>query len=498
MSKLMERSLSTSVSSDQLRMPLFEALINYAKQDVTPFDVPGHKMGAQMTPFKQVIGEMAMRMDVNSMKELDLLSHPQSVIKEAQALAADAFGAEHAFFLVNGTTIGIQAMIMAACKPGDKLIVPRNAHKSVMDGIILTGVIPVFIQPEIDQNFNIAHGVSIDQVKDALKKHPDSKALLIAHPTYFGTMSELKEICDAAKEWDIPVLVDGAHGAHLAFLPDRLDALTAGADAVTVSMHKTGGSLTQSSMLLLNSNKLKASSMQKAIGMLQTTSANYLLMASLDAARRELVLHGSERYIALKPIVEQLIVDIEHIPGYRVLKHSYVQDVFKQSHDWTKLVIRVSELGMTGFELYTELKESYGIQMELAEGYVVMAVITNADNEQSLGRLLSALKNIARHAKKDKMRAVAASLPEQLNELAMLPRDAFYAEHEMVAVEEAIGRISADTLMIYPPGIPLVIPGEVVSTEVVKQYQYYLDVYGNVLSESDQTGHLAVVKGECK
>ncbi|WP_067727445.1 aminotransferase class I/II-fold pyridoxal phosphate-dependent enzyme [Oceanobacillus damuensis] len=480
---------------DQGKMPLFEALVHYAKQDVTPFDVPGHKMGAQLDPLKEVLGDMAMRMDVNSMKELDLLSHPQTVIKEAQELAAKAFGADHAYFLVNGTTIGILAMMMAVCKPEDTLLVPRNAHKSVMEGIVLSGARPVFIQPEIDYHFGISHNVSVANVKRTLEEHPETKALLVTYPTYFGTMNDLTEICRIAHEKNVTVIVDGAHGAHLGFMPDEMtDPMSAGADAVTVSMHKTGGSLTQSSLLLINQDRIPAKMIQKVLNMLQTTSANYLLMSSLDVARRELVLHGKQRYRELKTVVEEAIKAIESGSRYEVLKADYVKDQFHQSYDWTKLVIRVNGIGLTGFEVYRLLKEKYGVQMELAEGYVIMGVISGSDTKESIDRLVFALREIEKSFGKNDVLMSTQVIADQVNELVLCPRDAFYREQESIAIEDAVGRISADTLMIYPPGIPLVIPGERISEDVVRQYHYYEDTFGNVLTETKEANHITVIK----
>ncbi|MFS0671892.1 aminotransferase class I/II-fold pyridoxal phosphate-dependent enzyme [Ornithinibacillus sp. 179-J 7C1 HS] len=480
---------------NQDKMPLFDALVQYAKRDVTPFDVPGHKMGSSMSPLKEVLGEMALRMDVNSMKELDLLSHPESVIKEAQELAADAFGADYAYFLVNGTTVGIQTMIMATCKPGDTLLVPRNGHKSVMDGIILSGAKPVFIQPEVDYHFGISHGVSINSVEKAIQEHPEAKALLITYPTYFGSMSDLEKICQLAHERDIAVIVDSAHGAHLPFLSDEIiDPIKAGADGVTISMHKTGGSLTQSSILILQNNRIAPEAIQKILSMLQSTSANYLLMSSLDVARRELALHGYERYCSLKPIVENAISEIELGSRYEVLKNDYVLKNFNQSYDWTKLVIRVNGIGMTGFDVYTILKQKYGIQMELAEGYVVMAVITTSDTEESIGKLVAALREIEEIYGERTVMMSTNVTADQVNELILSPRDAFYSEHETVAIDKAIGRISGDTIMIYPPGIPLVIPGELISEDVVKQYHYYRQTLGEVLTEAKEKNQITVVK----
>lgn len=494
MQGVLNRVAEESSLATQDCMPLFEALVNYAKQDVTPFDVPGHKMGLQTNPLTWTLGEMTLRMDVNSMKELDLLSHPVSVIKEAQQLAAQAFHADHAYFLVNGTTVGILAMILATCKQGDTLIVPRNCHKSVMNGIILSGAKPVFIQPEVDQHFGIAHGISVENVRLAIKENPQAKALLVTYPTYFGSMNQLQEICKFAHDHNMTVLVDSAHGAHLAFLPDGQDAIRAGADAVTVSMHKTGGSLTQSSLLLLQELRMDPNHMQKVLNMLQTTSANYLLMSSLDVARRDLALFGQKRYQALKPLVYAAIQEIESNSRYEVLKAEYVQHHFNQSYDWTKLVIRVNGIGLTGFEVYAILKKEYGIQLELAEGYVVMAVISSVDTKETIGKLVQALKHLELvYANKDSIESTHVTA-NQINKLAMTPQQACHAETEIISIFDAIGRISADSLMIYPPGIPLIIPGEVISEEVVELYNFYFLNFGNVLVEAEEKNHIKVVK----
>ena len=485
-----------SFAATQNQTPLYDALVKYAKSDVTSFDVPGHKRGRDDYPLMETLGEMTLKMDANSMKELDLLSHPESVIQQAQQLAAEAFNVDHAYFLVNGTTVGILAMILATCKPGDVIIVPRNCHKSVMNGIILSGARPVFIQPEVDKHFGVAHGISITQVKAAMNDYPNAKAILVTYPTYFGAMNDLQTICQLAHAQNMAVLVDSAHGAHLSFCPDAVDAVAAGADAVTISMHKTGGSLTQSSMLLLQGKRLNPAHMQKVLNMLQTTSANYLLMSSLDVARRELALFGQERFQQLKPIVLRTIDAIEHQTSYEVLKADYVETYFKQHYDWTKLVIRVNGLGLTGFEVYTLLKEKYNIQAELAEGYVVMCVISHMDTAKSLQKLVHALKDIELTYAKPEPLQMEGVVISHINDLAMTPQQASYADGEILLIDEAIGRISKDSIMIYPPGIPLVIPGEVISEQVVALYHFYSRNIGNVLTETTKKNTINVVKGD--
>lgn len=494
MQGVLQRATTDNFLVAQDRMPLFEALVTYANQQVTPFDVPGHKMGLEANPLKWALGEMALRMDVNSMKELDLLSHPQSVIQEAQQLAAQAFHADRAYFLVNGTSVGILALILATCKCGDELIVPRNCHKSVMNGIILSGAKPVFIQPEVDSHFGIAHGISVESVKKALAENPHAKTILVTYPTYFGSMNALREICQIAHAHNVTVLVDSAHGAHLPFLPNANDAMRAGADAVTNSMHKTGGSLTQSSLLLLQGQRIDPQQLQKTLNMLQTTSANYLLMSSLDVARRDLALFGEQRLSNLKPIVDAAIKEIETNSRYEVLKAEYVQRNFNQTYDWTKLVIRVNDIGLTGFEVYALLKKHYGIQLELAEGYVIMAVISHVDTNETINALVQALKDLERTYAKKNLIQLGHVTANHINQLAMTPQQASQADTETIFIYEAVGRISADSLMIYPPGIPLIIPGEVISKEVVELYDFYFHNLGNVLIEAKEENYITVVR----
>lgn len=486
--------------SSQDKMPLAEALIHYSKQDVIPFDVPGHKMGAQNSSLKDMFGSRTLRLDVNSMKELDLLSHPESVIKEAQELAAEAFGADEAFFLVNGTTVGILASILTACKPHETILVPRNAHKSVMNAIILSGAKPVFIQPEVDHHFGIAHGISFEKVKETLDQNPEAKALVVTYPTYFGSLTELKEICNYAHQRNVIVLVDSAHGAHLTFTKEYSDIspIQLGADMVVISMHKTGGSLTQSSILLLNETRIKKEQVQKTLNMLQSTSASYLLMASLDVARHDMALYGLKKYEQLKPIVKRAIEQIEENQFYEILKEDYVYRFYQQKFDWTKLVIRVNSLGLTGFEVYELLKKNYQIQVELAEGYCIMAVITTSDSEDSITKLVKALKDIEIKYNKNRKLISKFVITHEMNELKMSPRDAYYKDHEVIPITDSIGRVSADSLMIYPPGIPIVIPGEVISSHCLEQYYFYQQNMGSVLTDAKQANYITVVKENVK
>jgi arginine/lysine/ornithine decarboxylase len=279
---------------NQERMPILEALNQMKKDRLVPFDVPGHKRGKGSPELTAFLGQACLSVDVNSMKLLDNLCHPVSVIREAEKLAADAFGAAEAFFMVNGTTSAVQSMVLSVCKRGDKIILPRNVHRSVINALIICGAIPVYVNPEINHRLGISLGMSVPAVKEAIEKNPDAKAILVNNPTYYGICSDLKTIVKLAHEKGMLALVDEAHGTHFYFGQNMpISAMAAGADMASVSMHKSGGSLTQSSFLLIGAN-MKAGYVRQIINLTQTTSGSYLLLSSLDISRKNLALHGKE------------------------------------------------------------------------------------------------------------------------------------------------------------------------------------------------------------
>ena len=288
----------------QNRAPLYEALEAFRKKRIVPFDVPGHKRGRGNPQLVELLGEKCVGLDVNSMKPLDDLCHPSSVIRDAEILAAEAFGAAHSFFMVGGTTSAVQSMIMSVCKAGDKIIMPRNVHKSAINALILCGAVPVYVNPEVDEKLGISLGMQPAQLKKAVEDNPDAVAVLVNNPTYYGICSDLKSIVKIAHSHKMKVLVDEAHGTHFYFSENLpLSAMEAGADMSAVSMHKSGGSLTQSSLLLLNKS-MNADYVRQIINLTQTTSASYLLMASLDISRRNLALNGGAYFKRVTEMAE--------------------------------------------------------------------------------------------------------------------------------------------------------------------------------------------------
>ncbi len=452
---------------DQNQTPIFTAMKAYDERQVIPFDVPGHKHGAGLSEYTSYFGQKMMALDVNAMKSLDNLCNPIGVIKEAEALAAELYGADGAFFLVNGTTIGVQTMILSTVKPGEKIILPRNAHKSVTTALILSGARPIYIQPEVDENLGIAMGLSVEAVERAILDNPDAKAVFVVNPTYYGATSDIKRIAELAHEHHMCLLVDEAHGAHMHFHPELPTcALSQGADMCAVSLHKTGGSLTQSSILLLNETRLSYKQVKTVINLTQTTSASYLLMGSLDVARKQLALDGHEIMSRILKLSREARLRLNAIEGVYAFGKELVGQKGIYDFDETKLGINFRHLGLTGFEVYDLLIDVYNIQVELGDMYNVMAIISIGDDQESLNALVEAVEDIAKKYRKPQpMELTTAVLYNP--QCIITPREAFYSPKHVVDLEEAAGEISGESIMTYPPGIPVVTPGEKITKEIV-------------------------------
>jgi len=452
----------------QYETPLFSGLIEHAKKDPVQFHIPGHKKGVGLDPeFREYIGENAFKIDLINISPLDDLHQPKGMIKKAQDLAAEAFGADHTFFSVQGTSGAIMTMVMAVCGPGDKIIVPRNVHKSVMSAIVFTGAIPVFIHPEVDEKLGISHGITTDSVEKALQQHPDAKGVLVINPTYFGIAADLKEIVKIAHSYGVPVLVDEAHGVHIHFheqLP--ISAMQAGADMAATSVHKLGGSMTQSSILNVKEGLVSAQRVQSILSMLTTTSTSYLLLASLDVARKQLAIKGREliqKSIDLANYIRMEVNKINHLycVGEEIVGTKAVFDI-----DPTKLIISVKDLGMTGHDAEKWLREVYNIEVELSDLYNILCIITPGDTEKEANILIQALQHMSRQFEEyARETTIEQVLLPDIPLLALTPRDAFYADTEVVPFEDSIGRIIAEFVMVYPPGIPIFIPGEIITED---------------------------------
>ena len=478
---------------DQNQAPIYEALVKLRKKRIVPFDVPGHKRGRGNPELVELLGEKCVGIDVNSMKPLDNLGHPISIIRDAEELAADAFGAAHAFLMIGGTTSSVQTMILSTCKAGDKIILPRNVHKSAINALVLCGAIPINIEMSVDPKIGIALGLENDRVAQAIKGHPDAKAILINNPTYYGICSDLKGLTEMAHEAGMMVLVDEAHGAHLHFT-DKLpiSAMDAGADMAAVSMHKSGGSLTQSSLLLIG-EQMNPEYVRQIINLTQSTSASYLLMASLDISRRNLALRGKESFEKVIELSEYARREINAIGGYYAYSKELIDGVSVCDFDVTKLSVYTQGIGLTGIEVYDLLRDEYDIQIEFGDIGNILAYISIGDRIQDIERLVGALADIKRLYSRDGKDLIAGEYIQP--ELVLSPQEAFYSERKSLALDESVGQVCGEFVMCYPPGIPILAPGERITREIVDYIQFAKERGCSLQGTEDpEVNHINVIK----
>lgn len=480
---------------DQSKMPLMEALERMRHDRLVPFDVPGHKHGKGNPQLTEFLGEKCMSVDVNSMKPLDNLCHPVSVIKEAEELAAEAFGAAQAFFMVGGTTSAVQTMILSSVKYGDEIILPRNVHQSVINALVLCGAVPVYINPQMNKKLGIALGMSVEDVKRTIEEHPNAKAILVNNPTYYGICSNLKQITQLAHEKGLLVLADEAHGTHFYFGKDMpISAMAAGADMAAISMHKSGGSLTQSSLLLCGEG-VNANYVRKIINLTQTTSGSYLLLSSLDISRRNLALWGEDTFEKVKDFAQYAREEINAIGDYYAYSKELINGDSVFDFDTTKLSVNTLDLGLAGIEVYDLLRDEYGIQIEFGDLGNILAYISVGDKNKNIERLISALSEIRRIYKNDNKDMLDT---EYISPTVVIsPQKAFYADKMSLPLAECNGKVCTEFVMCYPPGIPILAPGERITREIIAYIQYAKEK-GCVITgpESMDITRLNVWKGE--
>lgn len=477
----------------QNRAPVYEALLEYREKKIVSFDVPGHKQGKGNPELTEFLGKQCMSVDVNSMKPLDNLCHPISVIKEAEELMADAFGAAHAFFMVNGTSSAVQAMVMSVCKSGDKIIMPRNVHRSSINALIVCGAIPIYINPGVNKELGIPLGMSVDDVKNAVRENPDAKAIIVNNPTYYGVCSNLREIVKIAHSAGMKVLVDEAHGTHFYFgdyMP--LSAMSVGADMAAVSMHKTGGSLTQSSALLLGKD-MNEGYVRQIINLTQTTSASYLLMASLDISRKNLALNGKEIFEKVTSLASYGREEINKLGGLYAFSRELINGDTVFDFDPTKISVHTRDIGLAGIEVYDILRDKYEIQIEFGDIGNILAIVSVGDRILNIERLISALSEIKRLYSKNP----AGMLDHEYIEPKVVcsPQQAFYSNKIQLPLNDTLGKVCAEFVMCYPPGIPILAPGELITKDAL-EYIIYAKAKGCNLTgaEDMNTEKLNVMK----
>lgn len=462
------------MNEQQRQAPLFEAVTSYKNKRPAYFCIPGHRYEQGISrEWREQVGDGIFGYDLTEAQGLDDLHAPEGAIQKAQQLMAGLYHAKESFFLVNGTTCGNEAMLLAAVRPGEKVLVPRNAHKSVLMGLVLSGAVPVWMQAEYIQQPGLWGGVRPETVEAALKEDPKIRAVCLVSPVYHGFCSDISSIADVCHEHGIPLLVDEAHGGHLYFdsgLPRG--ALLQGADMCVQSFHKVTGALGQSSVLHIASDRVDPARVREALKLVQSTSPSYLLMVSLDLARRELALHGKQEMHALAQRSRRIREELRRqtpfgYPGEELVGSYGIADM-----DPSRLTIEVAASGMTGEEFRKKLFEEYNIDTELADGDTVLAILTAANGEEDYKRLMEALSALGKEKAKA-ARPETPAFPQQVPFAAMNPRDAWFALKRTIPWDEAAGCIAGEALIPYPPGIPLVCPGERITEEIWKYMEYF-------------------------
>ncbi len=463
---------------DQSKAPYFQALLDYVDAGVLPFHTPGHIQGVGMDKaFREFVGDNICAIDLTPMPGIDDLLQPTESLKEAQELAAEAYGADRTFFLINGSTSGNQCMMMTAVNPGDKIAVPRNSHKSMLGGLVMSGAHPIYMEPSVDNELHMDHCVTPETVERTIALHPDLKAIYIVSPTYYGVAADLRSIVAIAHEHDMLALVDEAWGPHFKFhnaLP--VSATEAGADMCINSTHKMLSAFSQCAMLHQIGDRVRVDRLKAVLKMFLSTSPNLPMVASLDVARRQMAMEGGallSQTIALAEETRRRINEIEGLYcfGEEIQGRNGVFDL-----DPTKIAITVKGLGYTGYEASELLRKRYNIQVELADLFNVVALFTIGTTRDAAERLISALEEMAVDDRKFDQFAPSGILEHRLKTsyampaippMRMLPRDAFLADTEFVEFAESAGRICAETLSPYPPGIPVISPGEELTPDII-------------------------------
>ena len=475
------------MNSDQFQTPLADRLRKSAQSNNVPFHTPGHHKGQGIHPELKIWwGEAIFRADLPELPELDNLFAPNGVIAEAETLAAECWGSDRTFFLTNGSTAGVIASILAVCNPGDSVLVPRNVHRSVISGLILSGANPVFMMPEYDERLGIAHGVTVETIANHLVSNPKIKAVLIVNPTYYGVCSDVIKIANLIHQYNLPLIVDEAHGAHFQFHPALpTAALTAGADIVIQSTHKTLSALTQASMLHIRGDRVSADRVSKSLQLVQSTSPSYLLLASLDMARRQMATQGELLLGDAIDRAQRVRSEINKIANITTLEFTNSPGF----HQLDLLRLTVLIAGMDGFMADEILHEELGITCELPGLQSLTFIVTHGTTDLDCDRLLMGLRQLSDRILAPCENAVNHrtnyEIFTEIPTVVLSPRDAFFATSKLVAVKDAIGLISADLICPYPPGIPIVMPGEQITENAIGYLQQIVAAGGLLTGGAD-------------
>jgi arginine decarboxylase len=454
---------------DQRDAPLYESVVQYIKRNMIPFHMPGHSQGKGAPDvLKRLFGKDFFDYDLTEVSGLDYLHYAHGVIRDAENLAADLYKTKATFFVVNGTTAAIHAMILSTLKKGEKIIIGRNSHRSVIGGILEAGANPIFVQPEFNEEFGIITNITPESLKKAIKNNSDTKAVLITTPNYYGMQGNIKEMIDIAHNHNMYVLIDEAHGAHFPFHPSfPKSAIEYGADLVAQSAHKTLPTLTQTSFLHAVSDKVNIDKVEQVLGIIESSSPSYIFMTTMDIARREMALNGKYLWDKTIDIAEYARKEISKISGFKVTSSEIINGKDINAFDPIKLTINIQQLGYSGFEFESYLNMN-NIEIELSDLQNVLLFITIGTRKEDVKQLISVLTKI--RPRKEKSQIKFPRFPYAGKQI-LTPSEAFNMNYEYVELSESIGRISWGIVAPYPPGIPVFVPG----MEITEDEEAFVD-----------------------
>ena len=482
----------------QFKTPLLTALFKSKQARNAVFFAPGHKKGKGIEhQLEHLLGKKVFQTDLPELPELDNLFAPQAAIAKAQDLASQCFGADRTWFLVNGSTCGIVSAIMATCEAGDKIILPRNIHQSAIAGLVFSGATPVFVKPEHDHLRDITYSITSDALEKTLINNPDTKAVMVLHPSYQGICGDLEAIANVTNKYNVLLLVDEAHGGHFAFHDDLPpSALSLGADLTVQSTHKVLGAMTQASMLHIRGTKIDSRQVNKALQLVQSTSPSYLLLASLDAARKQMAIEGQQLMDKTLRLADLARKAITEIPGLSVVEYSR-RSGFKYL-DRTRLTVDISQLGITGYEADSILHEQLGVTCELPLLRHLTFIITFGNDRDDITELIEAFTTLSQSyysvpSQSSNISSLSANLPIPRSPLS--PREAYFAPTETIPFLQSRDRICGELICPYPPGIPILMPGEVITKEAIDYLQQVSKSGGVITGCSDET--LATISVIC-
>ena len=464
----------------QHKTPYFDALRDYVDSGTRSFHTPGHKQGVGMHKrLRDFIGDNVLSIDLTQIRGLDDLNQPEGPILEAMRLAALAYGADYSYFLVNGSTAGNQAMLMTALRPDDAVLLPRNSHKSATSALIMSATRPIYMPPEVDHDLHLDHAVAPQTVERSLDEHPEAKAVFITSPTYYGATADLKAIEQIVHSRGKLLLVDEAWGPHLHFHPELPPSATSvGADACVNSTHKLLAGMSQASMLHTVGPRLDQGRLRSTLRIFQSTSPQLVLLASLDVCRMQMATEGKELLTNALVLARDVRRRLNEIPGVYCMGPDQVGKPGVAGYDETRIVITVKDLGYTGYEAERILRLRYNVQVELADLFNVVALLTLGDTKESTDALVNAVKELAREDRPIDIYSPTGVLEKRMKrgtykmppipELVVTPREAFMRDYVEVPFKKSAGRVCAEVVTPYPPGIPILCPGERITQETIE------------------------------